>query len=164
VGTHPGTAIPTTLDPAKVTADLVNAIGEGINHALALIGSPARLRTPAPVTTTPATSNQQTIGTTQLTSNRQGSDMGHVTSNQQRRTNQWTSRAAWRHLPGDIGQAAWPHRPGDNSADAVGRHNGSHTLIGRIVTGRFVVAGSTSKGRSSGGGPRAKASAKPSRC
>jgi hypothetical protein len=35
----PARLIP-TLDPAKVTADLVNAIGEGINNALALIGAP----------------------------------------------------------------------------------------------------------------------------
>jgi hypothetical protein len=38
------------LDPAKVTTDLVNAIGEGINNALALIGSPPLLSIPAPVT------------------------------------------------------------------------------------------------------------------
>ena len=35
------------LDPAKVAADLVNAIGEGINNAAALIGSPAPLSIPA---------------------------------------------------------------------------------------------------------------------
>src|SRR5215217_293518 len=38
------------LDPSKVTADLVNAIGEGINNALALIGSPPPLSPPDPVT------------------------------------------------------------------------------------------------------------------
>ena len=38
------------LNPAKVAADLVNAIGEGINNALALVGSPPLLRIPAPVT------------------------------------------------------------------------------------------------------------------
>jgi hypothetical protein len=37
------------LDPAKVSADLVNAIGEGINNAAALIGSPPLLSTSAPV-------------------------------------------------------------------------------------------------------------------
>ena len=36
------------LDPATVAADLVNAIGEGITNAAALIGSPAPLRIPAP--------------------------------------------------------------------------------------------------------------------
>jgi len=34
------------LDPAKVTADLVNAVGEGITNAAALIGSPAPLTSP----------------------------------------------------------------------------------------------------------------------
>ncbi len=33
-----------TLDPAKVTADLVNAVGEGVTNALALFGSPAPLK------------------------------------------------------------------------------------------------------------------------
>ena len=36
----PARLIP-TLDPAKVAADLVDAIGEGINNALALIGANA---------------------------------------------------------------------------------------------------------------------------
>jgi PE-PPE domain len=39
-----------TLDPVKVATDLVNAIGEGINNALALVGAPPLLRIPAPVT------------------------------------------------------------------------------------------------------------------
>ena len=38
------------LDPGKVAADLANAIGEGINNAAALIGSPPPLSIPAPVT------------------------------------------------------------------------------------------------------------------
>jgi len=38
------------LDPATVAGDLVNAIGEGINNALALIGLPPPLSIPAPVT------------------------------------------------------------------------------------------------------------------
>ena len=46
----PARLIPTTLDPAKVATDLVNAIGEGIDNAAALIGSPAPLSTPAAVT------------------------------------------------------------------------------------------------------------------
>jgi hypothetical protein len=45
----PARLIP-TLDPAKVTADLVNATGEGINNALALVGLPPLLSIPAPVT------------------------------------------------------------------------------------------------------------------
>jgi PE-PPE domain len=36
-----------TLDPGKVAADLVNAIGEGVNNAAALVGSPAPLSSPA---------------------------------------------------------------------------------------------------------------------
>jgi hypothetical protein len=49
----PARLIP-TLDPATVTADLVNAIGEGINNAAALFGSPAPLNIPA----APATADQ----------------------------------------------------------------------------------------------------------
>ena len=45
----PARLIP-TLDPATVATDLVNAIGEGINNAAALIGSPPPLSIPAPVT------------------------------------------------------------------------------------------------------------------
>jgi hypothetical protein len=37
------------LDPAKVTADLVNAIGKGITNAAALISSPAPLSSPTPL-------------------------------------------------------------------------------------------------------------------
>src|SRR5829696_10298507 len=45
----PARLIP-TLNPATVTADLVNAIGEGVNNAAALIGLPPLLSIPAPVT------------------------------------------------------------------------------------------------------------------
>jgi hypothetical protein len=38
------------LNPVTVTADLVAAIGEGINNAAALVGSPPPLSIPAPVT------------------------------------------------------------------------------------------------------------------
>ena len=43
----PARLIP-TLNPATVAGDLVNAIGEGINNAAALIGSPPPLSIPAP--------------------------------------------------------------------------------------------------------------------
>ncbi len=46
----PARLIPTTLNPAKVATDLLNAIGEGINNAAALVGSPPPLSIPAPVT------------------------------------------------------------------------------------------------------------------
>ena len=45
----PARLIP-TLNPATVTGDLLNAIGEGINNATALIGLPPPLDIPAPVT------------------------------------------------------------------------------------------------------------------
>ena len=45
----PARLIP-TLDPGKVATDLVNAIGEGINNAAALIGAPAPLSIPAGAT------------------------------------------------------------------------------------------------------------------
>ena len=38
------------FDPVKLVADLVAAIGEGINNAVALVDSPSRLSIPAPVT------------------------------------------------------------------------------------------------------------------
>ena len=38
------------LDPVTVAGDLVDAIGEGITNAAALVGSPAPLRMPAPLT------------------------------------------------------------------------------------------------------------------
>ena len=46
----PARLIPTTLDPAKVAADLVDAVGEGVNNALALTGSAPLLGIPAPIT------------------------------------------------------------------------------------------------------------------
>jgi hypothetical protein len=48
----PARLIP-TLDPGKVATDLVNAIGEGINNAAALIGAPAPLSIPALAATEP---------------------------------------------------------------------------------------------------------------
>jgi hypothetical protein len=38
------------LNPVKLVADLVGAVGEGINNAVALVGSPPPLSIPAPVT------------------------------------------------------------------------------------------------------------------
>jgi hypothetical protein len=52
----PARLIP-TLDPAKVTADLVNAIGEGFNNALALFGLPPLLRIPVAPGTESATAD-----------------------------------------------------------------------------------------------------------
>ena len=46
----PARLIP-TLNPGKVATDLVNAIGEGINNALALVGAPPLLSISNPVTT-----------------------------------------------------------------------------------------------------------------
>ena len=57
------------LNPAKVTADLVNAIGEGINNALALVGLPPLLSIPAPVTlAAPATETAKADISHQVTS------------------------------------------------------------------------------------------------
>jgi hypothetical protein len=64
----PARLIP-TLDPAKVTADLINAIGEGINNALALVGLPPLLSIPAPVTlAAPATEPAKADMSPQVTS------------------------------------------------------------------------------------------------
>jgi hypothetical protein len=46
----PARLIP-TLDPAKVTADLVSAIGEGFNNALTLVGAPPVPNISRPLTT-----------------------------------------------------------------------------------------------------------------
>jgi hypothetical protein len=59
----PARLIP-TLDPGKVATDLVNAIGEGFNNALALIDLPPLPSMPAPATT----------DTGQVTSSKQGTD------------------------------------------------------------------------------------------
>jgi hypothetical protein len=57
-----------TLNPATVAADLVNAIGEGINNAAALIGAPAPLSIPAaPAETTTADVSDQTTTKQQAT-------------------------------------------------------------------------------------------------
>ena len=57
------------LDPATVAADLVDAIGEGINNAAALIGSPPLLSIPAPVTpAAPATEVAKTDISPEMTS------------------------------------------------------------------------------------------------
>lgn len=45
----PARLIP-TLDLGKVAADLVNAVGQGVNNAAALVGVPPLLSIPAPVT------------------------------------------------------------------------------------------------------------------
>ena len=56
------------LNPATVAADLVNAIGEGINNAAALIGSPAPLSIPAPATSSaPATETATATSSPQVT-------------------------------------------------------------------------------------------------
>jgi hypothetical protein len=44
----PARLIPTTFDLAKVTTDLVNAVGEGINNALALVGPRSSPSSPTP--------------------------------------------------------------------------------------------------------------------
>jgi hypothetical protein len=58
------------LNPGKVIADLVNAIGEGIKNAQALVGLPPVLSIPAPVTlAAPATETARADISPQVTSN-----------------------------------------------------------------------------------------------
>ena len=67
-GAHPGAADP-DVRPGKVATDLVNAIGEGINNAAALVGSPPPLSIPAPVTlAAPATETAKADMSPQVTS------------------------------------------------------------------------------------------------
>jgi hypothetical protein len=86
------------LNPAKVIVDLVNAIGEGINNALALVGSPRLLSNPAPVTlAAPATQTAKTGMSPQVTSTdtptqiQQATSTGAVTGTRQIATDTVTS-------------------------------------------------------------------------
>ncbi len=82
----PARLIP-TLDPGKVATDLVNAIGEGINNAAALIGLPPPLSIPAaPAEITTADVSGQT------TMRQQGTDTDETTTRQQAQTDQTTMR------------------------------------------------------------------------
>jgi hypothetical protein len=83
----PAQLIP-TLDPATVSTDLVDAIGEGINNAAALIGSPPLLSIPAPVTlAAPATEtakadiSHQVTATDTLTQTEQVTSTGTPVAN-----------------------------------------------------------------------------------
>jgi hypothetical protein len=76
----PARLIP-TLDPGKVFVDLVNAIGEGINNAQALVGLAPLLSIPAPVTlAAPATQTAKTGISPQVTSNDTATQTQQVTS------------------------------------------------------------------------------------
>ncbi len=84
----PARLIPTTLDLATVATDLVNAIGEGIDNATALIGSPPLLSIPAPVTrAAPATEtaradiSHQVTATDSLTQTEQVTSTGVTVTN-----------------------------------------------------------------------------------
>jgi hypothetical protein len=72
----PARLIP-TLNPVTVAGDLINAIGEGVNNALAVVGSAAPVSIPAPFTeiAQPDVSEQ-----TAPTPGKQTSDPGQVTS------------------------------------------------------------------------------------
>jgi hypothetical protein len=83
----PARLIP-TLNPATVATDLLDAIGEGINNAAALIGSPPLLGIPAPVTlAAPATEtakadiSQQVTATDTLTQTEQVTSTGTAVAN-----------------------------------------------------------------------------------
>jgi hypothetical protein len=76
------------LNPVIVITDLVNAIGEGINNGLALIGSPPLLSIPAPVTlAAPATEtakadiSHQVTATDTLTQTEQVTSTGTAVAN-----------------------------------------------------------------------------------
>ena len=69
------------LDPVTVATDLVNAIGEGINNAAALVGSPPPLSSPAPVTlAAPATETAKADISPQVTSTDTPTQTEQVTS------------------------------------------------------------------------------------
>lgn len=75
----PARLIP-TLNPATVATDLVNAIGEGINNGLALIGSPPLQSIPAPVApAAPVTETTRAAISPQVTSSSTPTDSQQVT-------------------------------------------------------------------------------------
>ena len=81
------------LHPATVAADLVDAIGEGINNAAALFGSPPPLRSPAPLTlaapgteTAKADTSPQVVSTDTPTETEQAMSTGAATRTQQMST------------------------------------------------------------------------------
>ncbi|HUO37966.1 MAG TPA: PE-PPE domain-containing protein, partial [Mycobacterium sp.] len=91
----PARLIP-TLDPAKVTADLVNAIGEGFNNALALFGLPPLLKLPAAPDTESAKADMSPQTT--LTGTLRGTQ--HTTSTgTQQRTSTGTSNGTQHTTP-----------------------------------------------------------------
>ncbi|MDT5176252.1 MAG: hypothetical protein QOJ95_450 [Mycobacterium sp.] len=96
----PARLIP-TLNPAKVAADLVQAIGQGVNNALAIVGTSVSSRTAAP-----ATPNAQPTGVAQPTASPQISDMDRQVSadlidrSQNQRGTNW---AASRMQHGNLG-------------------------------------------------------------
>ena len=72
----PARLIP-TLDPATVAGDLVNTVGENINNAAALIGSPAPLSIPAaPATADQDAAVEQVLSAPRTTLNRVSRDVG----------------------------------------------------------------------------------------
>ena len=79
----PARLIP-TLNPAGVTADLVDAIGEGVNNAAALFGSPAPLSIPAPATTGQVTPDQPPVDTDQPTPKQKRGGTDQLTPKQKR--------------------------------------------------------------------------------
>jgi hypothetical protein len=69
------------LDPVKVAADLVNAIGEGVNNALALTGTPVPISAPAPAMTADADSAvEQVDSVSEATVERVSNDEGERVS------------------------------------------------------------------------------------
>ncbi len=71
----PARLIP-TLNPATVAGDLVNAIGEGITNAAALIGSPPPLSIPTPVTADQDAAIEQVFSAPGTTIESVGRDVG----------------------------------------------------------------------------------------
>jgi hypothetical protein len=68
------------LNPVTVAADLVNAIGEGIHNAAALIGAPASLRSPAPLTADRDVAVEQVVSAPGTILNRVSRDVGDSVS------------------------------------------------------------------------------------
>ena len=159
----PARLIP-TLNPATVAGDLVNAIGEGINNAAALIGLPPLLSIPAaPAEITRADVSDQTTMRQQIptpTRRQRGSRITDADADD-------NAAAGHRHRRDDNEAADHRHRPDDNetkqatdtdqtttptvSTSKPWKRAGRHETPRPVVRGPLGVHGQQIRGRQHSG-------------
>ena len=112
------------FDPAKVAADLVDAIGEGINNAAALFGSPSPLSSPAPATlASPGADAAKTDTSPQMASRARaalstGTSTGTANADVSRRV---TPTDSARNRTGSVGEEGDGNREVEDSVRRQGR-------------------------------------------